>query len=103
MPSQKIKLRHGDILVVDTLPSTVRLNAFRRFLAEGFQVHLQENTLLHEVFGFQPREERAERLSAHEKRMYRSPASAESKARSQDRRSARSTMASYKGSMLQND
>ena len=39
--TQKIKLRHGDMLVVETLPATVRLNALRRFLAEGFQAHLQ--------------------------------------------------------------
>jgi hypothetical protein len=39
--SQKIKLRHGDVLVVDALPATVRLNAMRRFLAEGFQAHMQ--------------------------------------------------------------
>lgn len=41
MSSQKIKLRHGDVLVVESLPATVRLNALRRFLAEGFQAHLQ--------------------------------------------------------------
>lgn len=31
----------------------------------------QDNTLLHQVFNFQPRMERAEKLSAWEKRMYR--------------------------------
>ncbi len=41
VPTQKIKLRHGDVLVVDSLPATVRLNGLRRFLAEGFQTHLQ--------------------------------------------------------------
>ena len=67
----KIKLRHGDTLVVKTLVSTVQLNALRRFLAEGFQIHLQQNPLLHQIFDFEPREERAERLTPLEKKMYR--------------------------------
>lgn len=49
MPESKIKLRGGDVLVVDSLPGNVQLNALRRFLAEGFQTHLQYNTLLHQV------------------------------------------------------
>ena len=67
----KIKLRHGDCLIVDTLVGTVQLNAFRRFLAEGFQTHLQQNPLLHQIFNFEPREERTERLTPLEKKMYR--------------------------------
>ena len=68
----KIKLRHGDTLIVDTLVGTVQLNALRRFLAEGFQIHLQQNPLLHQIFNFEPREERAERLTPLEKKLYRS-------------------------------
>ncbi|DBA83033.1 TPA: hypothetical protein ACH3X1_006807 [Trebouxia sp. C0004] len=67
----KIKLRHGDTLVINTLVGTVQLNAFRRFLAEGFQIHLQQNPLMHQIFDFEPREERAERLTPLEKKMYR--------------------------------
>ena len=67
----KIKLRHGDTLVIDTLVGTVQLNALRRFLAEGFQVHLQQNPLMHQIFNFEPREERAERLTPLEKKLYR--------------------------------
>jgi len=67
----KIKLRHGDTLVINTLVGTVQLNALRRFLAEGFQIHLQQNPLLHQIFDFEPREERAERLTPLEKKMYR--------------------------------
>uniref|UniRef100_A0A1D1ZUG1 Interferon-related developmental regulator N-terminal domain-containing protein n=1 Tax=Auxenochlorella protothecoides TaxID=3075 RepID=A0A1D1ZUG1_AUXPR len=100
LPTQKIKLRHGDVLLVNSLTAVLRLNAFRRFLAEGFQAHMQDNPLLHEVFNFHPRQEAADRLTALEKRLYRSPASAESKARAQDRRRERELMASYKGSML---
>jgi hypothetical protein len=87
----KVKLRHGDLLLVDTLPATITLNYFRRYLGSGFQVHLQFNPLLHAVFDFQPLEERPERLSAVEKRAYRSPCSAQNKARAQDRRSQRAS------------
>lgn len=88
------------MLKVDTLIGTVRLNAFRRFLAEGFQTHVQSNPLLHQVFNFRPRQERPDKLTPWEKRMYRSPASAESKARTQDRRKDREVMAAYKSSLL---
>lgn len=71
MGQTKIKLRHGDSLIIDTLSGTVQLNAIRRFLAEGFQIHLQHNPLLHQIFEFQPRGERAERLTPLEKRLYR--------------------------------
>jgi hypothetical protein len=38
IPEQKIKLRHGDTLVVDTLEGNVMMNYLKRFLAGGFQV-----------------------------------------------------------------
>lgn len=88
-PEQKVKLRHGDVLMVDTLVGNVQLNAFRSFLGEGFQVHLLQNSLLHQVFNFRPTLEQPERLSALEKRMYRSPASAQSKERAQTRKQER--------------
>lgn len=96
----KIKLRHGDTLVINTLAGTVQLNALRRFLAEGFQIHLQQNPLLHQIFDFEPREERAERLTPLEKKMYRSPASAESKNRTQQRNHDRAATKAYKGAMI---
>ena len=49
MAESRIKLRCGDILVVDTARGAMQLAALRRFLAEGFQAHLQHNTLLHQV------------------------------------------------------
>ena len=45
----KVRLRHGDILVVDTPEGLAQLAALRHFLAEGFQMHLQNNPLLHQV------------------------------------------------------
>lgn len=103
MTQTKIKLQHGDSLVVDTLVGTIQLNSLRRLLAEGFQAHLQSNPLLHQIFEFEPREERPEKLSPLEKRMYRSPASAESKSRTQQRNHDRATAKAYKGAMMSED
>ena len=50
---------------------------------------MQRNSLLHGVFQFQPLVARPERLSALEKRMYRSPSSASSKGRTSDRKGER--------------
>jgi hypothetical protein len=58
-------------------------------LALCVQVHLQGNPFLHAVFSFTPLDSRPERLTAQEKRFFRSPSSAASKARSQTRRSER--------------
>ena len=44
MPQTKIKLRHGDTLIVDTLSGTVQLNAIRRFRATETFMH--DTTLL---------------------------------------------------------
>jgi hypothetical protein len=41
VPDTRLKLRHGDVLVVDSLAGAVQLSAMRRTLAEGFQAHLQ--------------------------------------------------------------
>ena len=49
MAKTKIKLRAGDTLVIDTVAGNVQLNFLRRFLNEGFQSHLQNNELLHQV------------------------------------------------------
>lgn len=38
---RKVRLRHGDTLVVDSLPAVLQLDLLKRFLAEGFQAHLQ--------------------------------------------------------------
>lgn len=38
VPEQKIKLRHGDTLLIDTMEGNTMMNFFKRFLAGGFQV-----------------------------------------------------------------
>ena len=45
----RVKLRHGDVLVVDTRAGRVQLDALRRLLGQGFQAHLQHNPLLHQA------------------------------------------------------
>ncbi len=49
MAESKIKLQAGDTLVINTVAGNVQLNYLRRFLAEGFQLHLQCNELLHQA------------------------------------------------------
>jgi hypothetical protein len=53
------------------------------------QAHLQTNPLLHAVFGYEPLTERPGRLTALEKRAFRSPSSAASKQRAQARKGQR--------------
>ena len=38
---RKLKLRHGDVLIVEDLTGVLQLDLLRQFLAEGFQAHLQ--------------------------------------------------------------
>jgi hypothetical protein len=52
------------------------------------------------VFAFEPRQERPERLTPLERRLYRSPGSAAAKSRTVDRNSARSAISAYKGAMM---
>ena len=85
--------------MVSTLAGNVQLNAFREFLGDGFQTHLLQNSLLHEVFNFRPRQDAPQRMTAREKRMYRSPASADSKAAAQLRKQERQMMSTYKSGM----
>ncbi|KAI8467634.1 MAG: interferon-related developmental regulator family protein [Monoraphidium minutum] len=92
----KIKLRHGDVITINSLNGSVSMGYMRRFLAGGFQAHLQSNPLLHAVFGYEPLSERPGRLTALEKRAFRSPSSAGSKQRTQARKGQRA----HKGTAL---
>ena len=94
------QLRHGDCLHVDTAAGVAQLDAFRGFLAGGFQDHLQNNPLLHDVFDHEPQEEASERLSKTEKRMFRSKNSSSSRARNKSLGNARSHAASQRHGLL---
>jgi len=96
----KLKLRHGDTLHADSVCTVAQLNFFRRFLAGGFQDHLQHNPLLHEVFDFQPMHEPGERLSKTERRMFKSPNSAASRARQKHRGAERASAALNRHALL---
>ncbi|GMH43105.1 hypothetical protein BSKO_11027 [Bryopsis sp. KO-2023] len=85
----KIKLRHGDVLVIDDLAQLIQLNFIRTMLAEGFQTHIQANELLHQIFNYSPRSSAPEKLNKREKRMHKSPSSATNKMRSVGRGAAR--------------
>lgn len=97
VPVVKIKLQHGDLLVVDTLNGVIAINFFKKYLAGGFQAHLQHNQLLHDVFQFSPLATRPDKLSSLEKRAYRSPSSAASKDRANQRKSERAFKATAMG------
>lgn len=64
-----VKLQHGDALRVCGWDETVQLNFLRKYLAEGFQKHMQENGFLHHVFKFVPRDGPAKRGSKREKKL----------------------------------
>lgn len=85
-----IKLQQGDILALDSWSGMIQLKFLTGVLAEGLQRHLQENTFLHEVFCFVPRQGKRPTLSYKEKRLYMSPNSTVSRARTQNMNRRRS-------------
>lgn len=78
-----LKLKHGDSLTLYSWFQIIQLKYLTGVLAEGLQKHLQENTLLHEIFGFVPYQGDRKSLSQKDKRMYMSPNSILNKARTQ--------------------
>lgn len=54
-PETHVRLKYGDVLTIDTWDKTIQLGFLRRYLATGFQQHLQYNPLLHDVFEIVPR------------------------------------------------
>ncbi|KAM7514413.1 hypothetical protein LguiA_003996 [Lonicera macranthoides] len=76
----------GEFLNTTSWYQLIQLNVLKRFLGGGFVKHMQENELLHDVFGFTPKKKLlsgVERISATEKRLFKSPNSVHSKARTQ--------------------
>ncbi|MCO5609286.1 hypothetical protein L7F22_063512 [Adiantum nelumboides] len=78
-----LKLKQGDHLSLDSWIQIIQLKYLTGFLAEGLQKHLQDNTLLHEIFGFIPCQGHQKTLTPGEKRMYMSPNSIVNKVRTQ--------------------
>ncbi|GER40207.1 interferon-related developmental regulator family protein [Striga asiatica] len=75
----------GESLHTNTWAELIQLNFLKHFLGGGFVKHMQDNQFLHDVFGFVPKKKllSGDRISVAEKRMYRSPNSILSKARTQ--------------------
>jgi urease accessory protein UreF len=95
-----MQLRHGDCLLVDTAAGVAQLDTFRGFLAGGFQDHLQNNPLMHDIFDHEPQQEASDRLSKTEKRLFRSKNSTASRARNRSIGVARSQAASNHHDLL---
>lgn len=84
-PETSIKIGGGSLATL-TWSQLIQLNYMKRFLGGGFVKHMQENEFLHEVFNFTPKKKslsKEDRVSGIDKRMYRSPNSILSKARTQ--------------------
>eukprot|EP00890_Picochlorum_soloecismus_P005278 jgi/Picsp_1/5751/NSC_03110-R1_interferon-related developmental regulator family protein len=51
---QKISLTCGTKFTIDTFRGIIMVNYLRDFLGEGFQTHIQHNTVMHQLFHFEP-------------------------------------------------
>ncbi|XP_047955468.1 interferon-related developmental regulator 1-like [Salvia hispanica] len=81
-PETSTKIGH-ELLHTSSWSQMIQLNFLKHFLAGGFVKHMHENPFLHDVFDFTPEIKLDHRMSAVEKRMYKSPNSALNKARTQ--------------------
>ncbi|KAL9257712.1 Interferon-related developmental regulator 1-like protein [Drosera capensis] len=87
-PESSIKIG-GESLSTSTWSQLIQLNFLKHFLKGGFVKHMQENYFLHDVFGFTPKKkvllDDEDKIvnKQNEKRMFRSPNSVVSKARTQ--------------------
>ncbi|XP_059634390.1 uncharacterized protein LOC132276797 [Cornus florida] len=77
----------GESLSTTTWCQLIQLNFTKHFLGGGFVKHMQENEFLHDVFGFTPKKKQfsgiEHRVTASEKRLYKSQNSILNKARTQ--------------------
>ncbi|MEW5317147.1 MAG: hypothetical protein WDW38_008474 [Sanguina aurantia] len=99
----RVKLPSGDVFSADTLTTITQLHFLKRFLASGFQTHLQHNPLLHHVVDFHPSESPPERLGARAKRDTKSPNSAASKGQTASRKQGRASKVQASGAEWQGD
>lgn len=85
-PENTVKIG-GESLKTSSWYQMIQLNFLKRFLGGGFIKHMQENEFLQVVFGFTPKKKHLlddeYRISSTDKRMYKSPNSVVSKARTQ--------------------
>lgn len=76
----------GESLSTTSWSELIQLNFLKHFLGGGFVKQMQDNEVLHDVFGFTPKRNLlsgTQKLSGTEKRMYKSPNSVHNKSRTQ--------------------
>ncbi|XP_074380002.1 uncharacterized protein LOC141721141 isoform X2 [Apium graveolens] len=75
----------GESLNTTTWSQLIQLNFLKHFLAGGFVKQMQDNEVLHDIFGFSPKRKlfsaTEKRISGTDKRMYKSPNSVLNKSR----------------------
>ncbi|GMH16458.1 hypothetical protein Nepgr_018299 [Nepenthes gracilis] len=87
-PETTVKIGREE-LSISSWAQLIQLNFLKHFLRGGFVKHMQENEFLHDVFGFTPKknfhltDEEILSNKQNEKRMFKSPNSSRSKARTQ--------------------
>lgn len=85
LQGERVKMT-GSTLVIDNLPGVIQLKFMRKLLAGGFQTHLNDNNLLHQLFEYTPACGRAPKLTKAEKRMLKSPQSVANRLRTKERK-----------------
>ncbi|WOH06956.1 hypothetical protein DCAR_0626385 [Daucus carota subsp. sativus] len=76
----------GESLNTTSWSQLIQLNFLKHFLGGGFVKQMQDNEVLHDIFGFSPKRKLlsgTQKLSGTEKRMYKSPNSVHNKSRTQ--------------------
>ncbi|KAK1366912.1 interferon-related developmental regulator 1 [Heracleum sosnowskyi] len=76
----------GESLSTTSWSELIQLNFLKHFLGGGFVKQMQDNEVLHDIFGFTPKRNLlsgTQKLSGTEKRMYKSPNSVHNKSRTQ--------------------
>lgn len=76
----------GESLSTTSWSQLIQLNFLKHFLGGGFVKQMQDNEVLHDIFGFSPKRNLlsgTQKLSGTEKRMYKSPNSVHNKSRTQ--------------------
>lgn len=85
MKEKRIKLRNGDMIVIEDIRKRIQIDYVRRILADGFHRHIHENELIHAMFDYAPRKHVAENFSKEAKRYFNSPSSEFKKFRTKER------------------
>eukprot|EP01023_Acetabularia_acetabulum_P009865 TRINITY_DN14484_c2_g1_i1.p1 TRINITY_DN14484_c2_g1~~TRINITY_DN14484_c2_g1_i1.p1 ORF type:complete len:432 (-),score=105.10 TRINITY_DN14484_c2_g1_i1:369-1664(-) len=91
---EELKLRYGDRMVVEGLEAKIQLNAIRKYLGGGFQQHLQNNQLLHNIFDYKPTTTKVEKSAF---------SSAYGKAKTQRRNNDRKYASAKKGGIYEQE